>query len=374
MKIGIIKESAPFETRVAAVPETVAKMIKAGMQVLVQASAGNHAGIHDADYTHAGATVLPDAQTILSTVDILLKVRAPTEAEALQIKEHAILIAPLYLAEQTHLAPLLQGRHIQAFALERIPRIARAQSMDILSSMSSIAGYKAVLMAANESSKLFPMMTTAAGTIPPAKVIVIGAGVAGLQAIATARRLGAVVLGFDTRPAAGEQVKSLGAEFVSLGTTHEQTQNTQGYATAQSIDFYQHEQTIIAPYLAEADAVITTALVPAQRAPLLITAAMVQTMKPGAVIVDLAAEQQGNCALTQPGKTSTHHGVTIIGALHVPALVPAHASLLFARNVLSFLNYITPQLNTTFDLTDDIIRDTLITADTNAVKEQIHAA
>src|SRR3990167_7018318 len=241
-----------------------------------------------------------------------------------------------------------------------LPRIARAQSMDILSSMSNIAGYKSVILAADYLSKFFPILTTAAGTILPAKVIIVGAGVAGLQAIATARRLGAVVIAFDTRPATEEQVKSLGASFVSLATTHEQTQDHSGYAKEQSIDFYQNEQNILSQYTKDADVIITTALIPGKRAPLLITEKMVSDMKPGSVIVDLAIEQEGNCELSERDKIVVKYNITMIGLTNLPSTVSLHASQLYAKNIWAFLHYILPQIQAgTYDLNDEIIKSCL---------------
>lgn len=364
MKIGILKETQADECRVAAVPETVAKMVKAGMEVLIESGAGLRAYIQDEAYIQVGAKIESRAETLLNLVDILLKVQRPLPEsnEIDYMKKEATLIAPLFPARNPDLIAKLKTKPLTSFSLELLPRIARAQSMDILSSMSNIAGYKSVIMAADHLGKLFPMMTTAAGTILPAKVIVIGAGVAGLQAIATARRLGGVVIAFDTRPVVAEQVKSLGADFVSLETSHEEAQDAGGYAKEQSAAFYKNEQAIISKYLKEADVIITTALIPGKRAPLLITEDMVKEMKQGSVIVDLAVEQEGNCALSEPGKIVVKHGVTLIGILNVPSTMPVHASQLYAKNLLNFLNYIAPQLEKSqLDLTDEIVKGCLIT-------------
>lgn len=365
-KIGIPKEIGPGETRVAAVPETVTKMVKAGMEVYVESGAGRSAYIEDKHYEQVGAKILAHASLLYDQANIILKVQPPLMGEENQpnevelFKANTCLIAPLSPFKNTRLIELLSAKKITVFSLDLLPRIARAQSMDILSSMSNIAGYKSVIMAADKLAKLFPMMTTAAGTILPAKIIVIGAGVAGLQAIATARRLGGVVIGFDTRPMVEEQVKSLGAEFVSLETTHEQSQDVGGYAKEQSAEFYKHEQEIISQYSKEADVIITTALIPNKRAPLLITEQMVKAMKPGSVIVDLAAEQGGNCALIEPGNIITQHEVTLMGLLNIPSLLPIHASQLYSKNLFAFLNYITPFFESEFDLEDEIIKNTLI--------------
>lgn len=368
MKIGIPKEIVPEERRVAGVPETVAKMIKAGMQVEVEAGAGSHSYLDDKLYEQAGAKIIANHAELLGNCDVILKVQRPIFDEKLGrhevelMRDQATLIAPLFIQRDPELLTKLNAKNITAFALELLPRIARAQSMDILSSMSNLAGYKSVVMAADYLARIFPMLTTAAGTILPAKVIVIGAGVAGLQAIATARRLGGVVIAFDTRPVVAEQVKSLGAEFVSMETSHEQAQDAGGYAKEQSADFYKSEQDIIKKYLQEADVVITTALIPGKRAPILITADMVKGMKHGAVIVDLAVEQEGNCELSEPGKIVVKEGVTIIGMLNIPSTLPVNASQLFSKNVFTFLTYVAPQLTEKkLDMTDEIIKNCLIT-------------
>lgn len=369
MKICIPKEILPGECRVAAVPETTTKMVKSGMEVTVETGAGLLSYLEDKDYEDVGASIAPDHTSLFNLADIVLKVHRPIMDESSGkheidlMKEKSILIAPLYPMQNKDLVSKLNAKKITAFSLDLLPRIARAQSMDILSSMSNLAGYKSVIMASDHLGKLFPMMTTAAGTIMPAKVIVIGAGVAGLQAIATARRLGGVVIAFDTRPVVAEQIKSLGAEFVSLETSHEQSQDTGGYAKEETPEFYQHEQEVIHKYIKEADVVITTALIPGKRAPILITEQMVQEMKHGSVIVDLAAEQQGNCMITEPGKIVVKHGVTLIGLLNLPSTLPMNASQLYSRNLFTFLNYIAPQLgnDASLDRTDDIIKGCLIT-------------
>lgn len=391
MKIGIPKEIYPQETRAAATPETVEKMIKAGLEVLIEAGAGNLSFIEDKDYQKANAKIINNREALYNEANIILKVHPPIFDEKNNlheidlIKNQSILIGPLYPSRNQDLISKINEKKITAFSLDLLPRIARAQSMDILSSMTNIAGYKSVIMAANHLAKVFPMMTTAAGTIQPAKVIVIGAGVAGLQAIATARRLGAQVLAFDTRPVAEEQVKSLGADFVRLHAIHEnedkkdraenKTQPTynkesaenqssedkNGYAINQSQAFYQQEQEILKKYITSADVVITTALIPGKPAPVLITEEMVKAIKSGSVIVDLAAEQGGNCSLSEASKTIVKHAVTIIGTLNVPSSMPIHASQLYSRNILAFLNYVVPQLKSgNFDFSDEIIKNCLI--------------
>lgn len=360
MKIGILKEVGN-EKRVAAVPETITKFIKANWEVIIETNAGEHAFISDADYTKAGATIAKSSKEVVEQADVIIKIAKPNESEIKQLKENTTLISPLYPLINRDLVEKLNAKKITVFALDMIPRIARAQSMDILSSQSSIAGYKSIILAADHLGKLFPMMTTAAGTILPVKVMVIGAGVAGLQAIATARRLGGVVLAFDTRPIVSEQVKSLGAEFVSLEVKHEAAEDAGGYAKEQSAEFYQQEQDIIAKYIKDADVIVTTALIPGKKPPLLITEKMVAEMRPGSIIIDLAAEQGGNCAYTERDKIIVKDQVTIVGLTDLPGTLTVHASFLFAKNILAFMSYIGPQLqNKEFDTSDDIVKNCLI--------------
>lgn len=365
IKVGIPKEILPGERRVAGTPETITKMIKAGLELYVEKDAGLGSYIQDKDFEQAGAKIT-ERKSLFNEVDVLLKVNRPLYDENLKVheadllKNQATLLAPLFLSRYPDLKAKLAEKKTTAFALELLPRIARAQSMDILSSMSNLAGYKSVVLAADHLGKIFPMLTTAAGTILPVKVIVIGAGVAGLQAIATARRLGGVVIAFDTRPVVSEQVKSLGADFVSLETSHE-AQDAGGYAKEQSAEFYANEQNIIRRYIKEADVIITTALIPGKRAPILITEEMVKEMRPGSVIVDLAVEQEGNCVLSEPGKIVVKHDITLIGLLNLPSTVPVNASQLYAKNIFTFLNYILPGLQAgQFDTTDEIIKGCLI--------------
>lgn len=360
--VGVLKETNTEERRVAAVPDTVTKMVKANMTVVVETGAGLASFIEDQAYQSAGASIVANAADVLNRAQVVFKVRVPSVDVIALMKEKSVLIAPLFPLRNLDLVQKLNEKMITAFSMDLLPRIARAQSMDILSSMSNLAGYKSVILAANHLSKIFPMMTTAAGTITPAKVIVIGAGVAGLQAIATARRLGGVVLGFDTRPVTAEQVKSLGADFVSLETTHEEAQEAGGYAKEQSAEFYKKEQEIVREYSKNTDVIITTALIPGKKAPILITEEMVKEMKAGSVIVDLAAEQGGNCALTEAGKIVEKHGITIIGSLNLPSTLAVNASLVYAKNMYAFLTYIAPQIETDqYDLADDIIKGCLIT-------------
>lgn len=362
MRVGVPKETLPGERRIAAVPETVSKMTKAGMQVVVEAGAGEAAFISDREFEGVGATIASSAKVLFAEVDVLLKVNKPTTDEIGQMKEGAVLISFLQPFSNPEVIKKLAERKITALSMEMVPRITRAQRIDALSTMSTVAGYKVVLMAANACGRFFPMLSTAAGTIQPARAIIIGAGVAGLQAIATAKRLGAVVTAFDVRPAAGEQVKSLGAEFISLEVPHEQAEDVGGYAKELSQEFYKKEQELIHKHSKEADIIITTALIPGKRAPILITEDMVKEMKPGSVIVDMSVEQGGNCALSELGKEVVKHGVTIIGLLNIPSTMPVHASLLYARNILAFLNLISPDgKSAKIDLSDDIIKGSLIT-------------
>ena len=319
MIVGVVKETAPGERRVALVPDLAAKLMKAGMEVTVQPGAGEQAGFLDAAYRNAGVRLEENA---LGQADILLKVQPPTEQECRNIKEGAVLIGFLRpYVNATHFG-ILAERKVTAFAMELMPRITRAQSMDVLSAMSTVSGYKAVLIAAYHLPRFFPLLMTAAGTITAARVFIIGAGVAGLQAIGTARRLGAIVEAYDTRPVVKEQVESLGAKFVEFGLATKDAEAKTGYAKAQSEEFYKQQQESMARSVAAADVVITTALVPGQRAPILITEPMVQGMRPGSVIVDLAAEQGGNCALTEPGQEVIRHGILISGLTNLPSTVP----------------------------------------------------
>jgi len=374
--IGILRENQNNETRVCATPETVAKLVKKGLSVLIESDAGSLATHSNEAYEEAGEGIAADKHSVLSQAAILFKIQPPEISDIEAMRSESMIISPLYSSRTPDLIEKIKAKNITVFSLNQLPRIARAQSMDILSSMSSIAGYKSIILAADHLKKLFPMMTTAAGTILPVKVIVIGAGVAGLQAIATAKRLGAVVKGFDTRPVTAEQVKSLGAEFVSMETSHDASQDTGGYAKEQSAEFYQQEQDIISQHLSDADVIVTTALIPNKTAPVLITEQMVKDMQPGSVIVDLAVEQGGNCSLTEKDKIAQHHDVTIVGLSSLPSLLPYHASQLFSNNCLNFLNYILPQIEAgQFDYEDDIIQSCLINTSPrfSPKKEMSHA-
>jgi len=375
MKIAVPKEQ--HDARVAATPETVDKMVKAGLSVAVETGAGQAAGLDDSDYVKVGAQIAPDVVALLSDADVVLKVQRPGlnaagRHEVDLMKEGAALISVLQPLGDAELVRRLAARKITALAADLMPRITRAQRMDVLSAMSSVSGYKAVLLAAAAFGKFVPMMTTAAGTLPPAKVLILGAGVAGLQAIATAKRLGATVEAFDTRPAVKEQVESLGATFVELGLG-QQAEDAGGYATELSADHIQKEKELIGQRIKAADIVITTALVPGKAAPVLITAEMVASMKKGSVIVDLAVEQGGNCALTQPGQTIAH-GVTIIPAANLPATVPMHASQMYAKVIAAFLFHLWVDKTLKIDPNDEITKGTLVTHKGEIVHAAVKAA
>jgi H+-translocating NAD(P) transhydrogenase subunit alpha len=358
MLVGVPREVSSGETRVALVPDLVPALRKAGLDMIVETGAGAAAGYLDAAFQQAGASVAADA---LANADIVLKVNAPTTEELERIKTGAVLIGFLNPAGNRSQLEALAAGNVTAFAMERMPRITRAQSMDALSAMSTVAGYKAVLLAANQLPKFFPLLMTAAGTIQPARVLVIGAGVAGLQAIATARRLGAVVEAYDTRPAVREQVESLGGKFVDLGLDTSDAEAKTGYAKAQSEEFYNRQRQALGEVVSRSDAVVTTALVPGQRAPLLITEEAVKAMRPGSVIVDLAAEQGGNCALTKPGEDTVVQGITILGPRNLPASLPYHASQMYARTVTNYLLHLFKNKTLNIDLSDDLTNGPLVT-------------
>jgi NAD(P) transhydrogenase subunit alpha len=365
MKIAVAKEIEVCERRVALIPDTVAKLVKQGLEVWVEAGAGEQAFFSDADYEAAGAKIISDSAQLWSEADILLKVSPPqtredgrTEIELL--KPESVLISFLNPLGNPVIVQQLANRQITALSMELIPRSTRAQSMDALSSQASLAGYKAVLIAAAALPKYFPMLTTAAGTIAPAKVFIMGAGVAGLQAIATARRLGAVVEAFDIRPAVKEEVQSLGAKFVEV-KLEEETVAAGGYAKEISEDSKKRTQELVASHVKNADIVITTAQVPGRQAPRLVTEEMVAQMKPGSVIVDLAAEQGGNCACTEAGKDIIWNGVTIIGPINLPSSMPVHASQLYAKNVTSLMQLLIKDKTLQINFDDDIVAAACVT-------------
>lgn len=327
---------------------------------MVEKGGGESAGFVDSAYIEKGASIASDSASVLSQSDVILKIQPPTPEESGQFKEGSFLVSLLYPTSNIESVKRLAARHVTAFALELLPRISRSQSMDVLSSQANISGYKAVMISADTLPKMFPLMMTAAGTISPAKVFVIGAGVAGLQAIATAHRLGAVVEAYDVRPAVKEQIASLGAKFVELPVEAKDAQTSGGYAKAQSEDFYKKQQELLAEHTRQADVVITTALVPGKRAPILVSEEAVKGMRPGSVIVDLASEQGGNCALTEPGRTTVKYGVTIHGTTNVPSTMAPQSSQLFSRNLTAFLGTMMKDGALNIDLKDEVIRGTLV--------------
>jgi H+-translocating NAD(P) transhydrogenase subunit alpha len=357
--VGVPKETAPGEKRVSLVPDTISKL--KGNTVLVQSGAGDASGFPDSSYKSAGASIATDAESVFGQADVVLKVQTPSVGEARLFKKGSTLISFVYPISNLPVIQELSAREVSVFAMELMPRISRAQSMDALSSQATVAGYKAVLLAADSLPKLFPMLMTAAGTISPARVFVLGAGVAGLQAIAVARRLGAVVEAYDVRPVVKEQVASLGAKFVEIPVESKDSQDAGGYAKAQTADFNVRQQQFLAERARTSDVVITTALIPGQRAPILISEDAVRGMRFGSVIVDLAAEQGGNCALTQPGETVIKYGVTIHGPLNLPSTMAQQSSQLYSRNISTFLLALLKDGALYIDTKDDLIRGPLIT-------------
>jgi NAD(P) transhydrogenase subunit alpha len=360
MRIAVPVETAAAERRVALVPDSVARLVKAGHQVRVQRGAGAGAFHSDEAYASAGASLV-DGSSIYEDTDLVAKVRAPSSDEAAALKPGTAIVALLQPAASAELFGKFAAGKVTAFAMELVPRITRAQSMDALSSQATIAGYKAVLLGAAELPKLLPMLTTAAGTLAPSKVFVIGAGVAGLQAIATARRLGASVSGFDIRAAAGEQVKSLGAAFLSSEVVSQSAEDKGGYAKAQAEDERQRTLETIHKHIVTQDMVITTAQIPNRPAPKLITNEMVAAMRPGSVIVDVAADTGGNTTLTKPGETVRSNGVAILAPLNLAATEPVHASQMFSKNIETFINHIAKDGALKVDLADEITKAMAVT-------------
>lgn len=360
MRIGVPKETAANERRVALVPDATARLVKGGFEVVVEQGAGDAAAFPDPAFQAAGATLAPRPADVFGATDIVLKVQPPSAAEARACREGAALVAVFQPATERDTLRELAARRVTTFSLALLPRITRAQPMDVLSSQATVAGYKAVLLAAAAAGRFFPMLVTAAGTLPPARVLVLGAGVAGLQAIATARRLGAIVSAFDVRAAVKEQVESVGAKFLQL-ELGEQAEGTGGYAKQLSEEAHRRELAFIAQHAKDADILISTAAVPGKRAPILLTADAVRGMKPGAVIVDLAVETGGNCELTEAGATVVREGVLILGPLNLPSTLPVHASQMYARNISSFLLHIVPDGRLRLDFDDEITRATCVT-------------
>ena len=368
MKVATPKELVHDERRVALVPDTATKLIAAKLEVSVQVGAGAGAFIPDEAYEKAGARLVTHAADLLVDADVVLKVQAPMPSEVELLPKGAVLISFLQPATQGDIVKALARRGVTAFSLELLPRISRAQSMDALSSQASAAGYKAVLMAGERLGKFFPMMMTAAGTVAPARVLVMGAGVAGLQAIATARRLGAVVSAYDVRPAVKEEVQSLGGTFIELALETQEGEG--GYAREQSEEFLRKQRELIGEHVAKSDVVITTAAVPGRRAPLLVTGDMVKGMRPGSVIVDLASETGGNVELTEAGKDVDVNGVTIIGTRNVPSTMPLATSQLYARNVANLLLHLVKDSAITLDFADEITKGACVTHDGEIVNER----
>ncbi|HEX7284777.1 MAG TPA: Re/Si-specific NAD(P)(+) transhydrogenase subunit alpha [Candidatus Angelobacter sp.] len=373
MRIAVPVELQPGEARVALVPESVKKLVTSGVEVGVESGAGVKAGYTDDEYKAAGAAIM-DRPTLFSGTDVLACVNRPEAGDFATLKSGAIIIGFLKpLDEPAALEPIV-SRGLSAFAVELVPRITRAQSMDALSSMATVAGYKAVIMAADRLPRMFPLLMTAAGTVPPAKVLVLGAGVAGLQAIATARRLGAVVEAYDVRAAAGQDVKSLGAKFLEVDLGGIETQDAGGYAKELSPEALKLGRDMVTKRAALSDVVITTAQVPGRKAPLMLTEEAVHSMRPGSVIVDLAASTGGNCALTRPGEEVNVNGVIILGPLNVPATVAGHASQLYSRNLTSFLALMVEKGNLKVDMADEIVKGSCVTYQGGSVHPKVAAA
>jgi NAD(P) transhydrogenase subunit alpha len=382
MKIAIVKERRPHETRVAATPETVKKLKALGAEITIEAGAGTVAAYTDQAYSEAGATIVPDAASAIAAGDIVFKIQRPmTAEEGLDelglLRQGQTLMAPLGALTNKELVQALASRGVTSFALELIPRITRAQSMDILSSQANLAGYKAVLVAANNYGRIFPQMMTPGGTLAPSRSFIMGVGVAGLQAIATARRLGSVVTATDVRPATKEQVQSLGAKFVAVEDEEFKAAETAGgYAKQMSAEYQAKQAALVADHIKLQDIVITTALIPGRKAPVLVTEEMVRSMKPGSVIVDMAVEQGGNCPLSEFGKVVEKYGVKIVGPANLPGELATDASALFSRNLL---NFITPMVDKetkalTINLEDEVVKGTLVTRDGQIVHPSLTQA
>jgi NAD(P) transhydrogenase subunit alpha len=367
MIVGVPRESYPGERRVALVPGVIPSLAKAGLEVVIEAGAGAEAGYPDAEYTAKGAKILPQRADVFRAADIIVQVLCygandkTGKADVPLFKRDQLLIGFLRPLGSAETIQEIAAKGVTTFSVELMPRTTRAQSMDALSSMATISGYKAVILAADTLPKLFPMLTTAAGTITPARVLILGCGVAGLQAIATARRLGAVVSAYDLRPAVKEQVQSLGARFVELPIEAKDAQDARGYATAQGEEFYRRQRELLGKVIAENHVVITAAVIPGKKSPVLVTKEMVAGMAPGSVLVDLAAERGGNCELTRAGEIIIVHGVTLIGLFNLASTVPYHASQMYAKNVTTFLLLLVKDGKLQLNTSDEIIRETLLT-------------
>lgn len=377
MKVGVPKETFPGETRVALIPADIPALKKIGLEVWVESGAGQNGGFLDAEYQEKGAHIVHSREELFASTDIITQVRAgganPEKAVAdlVMMRAGQKVIGFLDPLWDPQMVSEIAGRGITSFSMELVPRISRAQSMDALSSMATISGYKAVLLAASTLPKLLPMLMTAAGTIRPARVFVVGVGVAGLQALATAKRLGAVTEAYDIRPAVKDQVESVGAKFVELSLETGDSEDKGGYAKAQGEDFYRRQQELMAEVVARNDIVITTAAIPGKKSPILVTTTMVRGMKPSSVIVDLAAERGGNCELTKPDETVVDDNVTILGPTNLPATVPHHASQLYSRNVTTFLRHVVKDGELQLNMDDEITRDTMVTHDGEIVNSRV---
>jgi len=377
MIVGVPKEIYPEERRVALVPAVISNLKKAGIDVLVESGAGLAAGYPDAGYSEKGARLTENRNEVFASADIIVQFLVHGandkngQADLPLLKKGQAVVGFLRPLGALQTLNDLAERGVSAFSVELMPRTTRAQSMDALSSMATICGYKAVVLAADTLPRMFPMLTTAAGTIAPARVLIIGAGVAGLQAIATARRLGAVASAYDMRPAAKEQVQSLGGRFVELPIEAKDAQDTRGYGTAQDESFYAKQRELLGNTVADSDVVITAAVIPGKKSPVLVTKEMVQRMAPGSVIIDLAAERGGNCELTKPDEITVAHGVTIIGEFNLAGTVPYHASQMYARNLTSFLLHLVKEGKVNLNLQDEIIRETLVTHNGEIVNARV---
>jgi NAD(P) transhydrogenase subunit alpha len=374
MQIAVLRETQPEEARVALVPESVRKLVALKVSVAVESGAGVEAGAADADYESAGAQVTEERVSLLESADVLVAINRPRLEDIARLKKGAVILGFLRPLDDPAALQEIITEGLTAFAMELIPRTTRAQAMDALSSMATIVGYKAVIAAAERIPRMFPMLMTAAGTVPPARVLVLGAGVAGLQAIATARRLGAVVEGYDVRAAAGEQVRSLGATFLEVDLGGIQTEDAGGYAVELSEEAMKRGRDLIAKHARQSDVIITTAQVPGKRAPLLVTEEAVAGMKRGAVIVDLAGPTGGNCALSRPGEDVMHNGVLITTPLNLAATVSVHASQLYSRNVTAFLNLLIKDGQLNLDMTDDVVGPSCVTHKGEFVHPRVAAA
>jgi NAD(P) transhydrogenase subunit alpha len=368
--IAIPKETLPSENRVACTPDVASKLMKIGYEVHIQKNAGLNAGFRDEQYEKAGAKIIEDLEQLYNTADIVLKVQKPTEDEIKKIKSGALLISFIYVLHYPNIAKLCADNGVDLIAMDMIPRTTLAQKMDALSSQANIAGYKSVILAANHLGKIFPLMMTAAGTISPAKVVIMGAGVAGLQALGTAKRLGAVVEVSDIRPSAKEEVQSLGGKFIEVETS-ENMQDERGYAKEASEEFLKKQKELIFKHITEADIVITTALVPGKKAPILVTEEMVKNMRPGSVVLDMAVEFGGNCELSECGKIVKKYDVTIIGEPNLPSMVPTHSSEMYSKNLLALIQHIGKNGKIEFSLDDEIIKGCLITKDGQIVNDRV---